>query len=102
MIDISGAASPYFPYVSAVDYTPLPPALFYDIMFDPSGSLSDIPGDLLLLMIHDVPGPGVTNPTQFAVVAVYTKTGAIHSYPADLTSGDPFRFARLGRASSGP
>jgi prepilin-type N-terminal cleavage/methylation domain-containing protein len=67
-----------------------------DIMFDPSGAVMPpaINSDKIILWVTGTARDtaGVISPTQGqpALVVVYTKSGAIAGYTADLASGNPY------------
>jgi type II secretory pathway pseudopilin PulG len=85
-----------------VDPTTTPPTTrtFVDILFAPSGAVvgQGTAGDALFLWVRDSQQPDATkgDPT---LVAVQVRTGAILAYQVDTVSGNPYTFARSGRAS---
>jgi hypothetical protein len=107
------------------DSFPYPFAPHVDIMFAPTGEVINATAEVIYLWVRENPAtplatmtwygastPGgprdpnldaATNPDNQALIVIYTRTGAIMTYPVDqMSPNNPYTHAQTGRGSGGP
>ncbi|MER3415072.1 MAG: hypothetical protein C4297_02520 [Gemmataceae bacterium] len=104
---LAGEKPVSLPQSAVVDITPNPGSLTtglipsavdgtIDLLFNPAGLVVGAAAaqDMVYIHVRDL-SPDLQD--NEVLVVVYTRTGAVSTYPVDRVSGDPYLFARQGR-----